>query len=227
MAITPQNRKKAEDFVLSLLHEMAENNPNIPMYRDLFKSMDDDEFERFVERMENGDCLAFVDPNGAGIPVTTENNLRVGKLIGVEFFEKLVLTNQDIGVTFISNDEYMILEVPVRRAAQALEKKVSIPKDDQHTDQLTDQATGPSKGSTLTAPELQLQYAQNWDYTTEELFKIRGGDPKAYRLYKDQAVKDGRVSINTIRQYNTINTSVEVYSTFLTMAHIGNNLKKR
>lgn len=227
MAITPTNRKKAEEFYLAFLHETAPNNPNIAMYRELFASMNDQQFEKFVERLENGDCLAFVDPNGSGINVTTENNIRVGKLIGVEFFERLILTNQDTGFEFVSNHPYMVIDVPARRAAQALEKKVSIPKDDQHVDQLTDQATGVSKGSTITGPELQLQYAQNWDATTEELMKVRGGDAKAYRLYKDQAVKDGRISLNLIRQYNTTNRSVELYSTLLTMAHIGNNLKSR
>lgn len=230
MTITRENRKKAEDFVLALVNETATINKelNVEMYKQVFAEMDDAAFEHFVERIESGEiCLAFVEPNGSNIGVTVENNKKIAKKIGLELFERLHLTNQDNGMEFLSNFEYMIIEVPARRAAQALEKKVSIPKDDQHTDQLTDQATGVSKGSTLTGPEIQLEYAQNWDATTEEMMKVRGGDSKAYRIYKDQAVKDGRISLNTIRQYNTTNRAVEMYSTLLTMAHIKNNMSKR
>ncbi len=222
------NRKAATAWLLDFIDSLNPGSPNRKIYQDRLAVMSDEEFDVFVNDIDSGkESLVYYSPNGFGDnSLSVERNLEIAKALGHDFFQYMILTDPDTGVVFETNNRYLVVDLPVRRQAQTLEKKVSIPENDQHTDQLTDQPTGPSKGSKISFPELQILYGQGYDRTIEELIKFRGGDTKAYQLLKTLAMTDGVVSQDNIKQVQTQVKSTEVVGTVLTAMHLGNNLSK-
>jgi len=219
------NRKGATDFLLEQIDKFAPGSPNKAIYENRFTQMSDADFEQFVDDIATGkEVLVYYSPNAGEFPLSKERNLQMAKDLGHDFFQQMILTDPDTGLVFETPERYLVVDLPIRRQAQTLEKKVSIPENDQHIDQLTDQPTGPSKGSKISFPELQILYGQGYDRVIEELIKFRGGDTKAYQLLKTLASTDGVVTQDNIKQVPTRVKSTEVVSTILKVMHLDNNL---
>jgi len=125
----------------------------------------------------------------------------------------LIKTDPTTGMTFLTNEEYLIGWAPLRRQQQMLLKKISIPDSNLHVDELTGQPAGPSKGSKLSFPEIQGLFAQGQDRSIEELIKFRGGDAKAYRAMSRSILETGRASQDAIKVNPTrvkANESLEI-----------------
>ena len=70
----------------------------------------------------------------------------------------------------LSNKEAMIVYLPIRVQQQLISKKISIPKDNNHVDFYTGQATGPiSKGARVSYPEVNMLLAMGLNKTVEEM----------------------------------------------------------
>ena len=75
----------------------------------------------------------------------------------------------------------MIVYLPIRVQQQLISKKISIPKDNNHVDFYTGQATGPnSKGARVSYPEVNMLLAMGLNKTVEEMMHFRGGSEKGY-----------------------------------------------
>lgn len=222
------NRKAAEALVLKLIGEMIPGDQaNIQIYKDLFAGMDDKNFEAWVEGLESGRLrLAIVAPNLAEKKITIENNLALAKKYGHEFFERLVIDPGNETPPYLSYDKYLVVDLPLRRQAQLLVKKISIPQDNKSIDDLTGQPTagGKSRGSKLSYPEIQIMAALELDENVTEMIKYRGGDVKGFNAMNDAIAKTGGVSLKTIEHLGTKVKSTETLSTFLTCMHISNTL---
>ncbi|WP_201285368.1 hypothetical protein, partial [Klebsiella pneumoniae] len=90
---------------------------------------------------------------------------------------------------------YLVIDVPLRRQVQLLQSKATIPENNKHIDDLSGQSTGPSKGSKISFPELQVLFAQGLDSTITELIQFRGGDAKAFNAMNRAIIENGGVSI--------------------------------
>lgn len=78
-----------------------------------------------------------------------------------------------------------------------------MPKDNKTIDATTGQATGASKGSRITLPELQLLDSMGLEQSLVELMKVRGGDLGAYRAYSASLENHGQASQEVINQFGT------------------------
>lgn len=225
MSITKENRKRAEEFVLDILERMAPGNPNVEETRKKFASMTDKDFAEFVEAIEKEEQgFVFVQPNFADHKVTTANNLKLDKDLDFSFFTTVERVDPDTGLKFIRPKPSMLLSVYVRRQSQTNENKISIPDDDKRVDAYTGQATGESKGASVTATEVQLQHAQRMDMINLEQLKYRGGDEVGYRMLKRQAYENGEVSLAYLNRLGTKAKALDFIAFNLMGGHLDNNL---
>lgn len=221
------NRKAATDFIINdLLKGIAPDSTFIPEYEQQLNALTDEEFERLMTEIENEKTfINLVVPNGKSDQINVERNIALAKkLFNHDFFQPLVLTDPDTGVVFQTLYPHLTMDVPLRRQVQLLIKKQSIPENNQHVDQLTDQPTGVSKGAKISFPELQMLGAQGADASLNELVNVRGGDRRAYNLMSRLIVAEGSASQKTISSLNSRVRATAVLSAFLKAMHLYNNL---
>lgn len=219
------NRKAAEKTILALLQEWCPGNPNVAIYETLFASMNDKAFDALMQGIEQGtSTLAYIEPNlTKGPRVNLKSNLKFIRKLGHEPFQKIWMHNTD-GTRTLSNFSYLVLPYPVRRQAQHLVKKISIPKHNRTVDDFTGQPTGDSKGSKLTYPEIGVLDALGLKNTLEELLVYRGGDTKGFAAMNNAINDTGSVNFEEIEDRRSGVESVKTLSAFLKAAHVGNNL---
>jgi hypothetical protein len=228
------NRKAATDYILQHIGMIdPADTQNLELTRSQLEGMTDVQFESYMNRISEvpaddedrqQDCLTYYAPNLGKTKITIENNLRIAETIGHKFFERLWVTDAQTGVTYLTPNEFMIVDLPIRRQAQLLVKKSSIPVDHRSVDELSGQVTGGSKGSKLSFPELQAQVSQNLDRTIIEEIKIRGGDEKAYQEFERLMVERGSCAQDEILALGTKVRSTQTVAALLKGMHLDNNL---
>lgn len=219
------NRKKAEEFILKYIDKLLPGSPNADMYRDLFKGMSDAEFDKWMKNLNNGtEQLCLVAPNMQKYRLDITRNLEIAKELGHNFFKRIWLQPKDGSPAYLTPKAHLVYKLPIRRQAQLLIKKISIPKDNNTVDVLTGQPTGDSKGGKISYMELQILSAQGLDKSIRELVKIRGGDEKGFHAFNTLIGRHGSVSQAEIAPYEGKAKSTETLHALLTAAHLENTL---
>lgn len=192
-----------------------------------------EEFDVYMRELgkpanENGlvsqEILPFYAPNFQSPRVTMVSLMDTAEFVGHEFFEQLWLTDPQTGRVYLTPQKYLSAIMFVRRAAQMLNKKSSIPENTRHVDELSGQVTGKSKGSKISFPELQGQLAQGLDNTLIEEIKVRGGDRHAQVEFDRQLIETGEASIVEATEDGSITKSTSNTAIFLRGMMIDTNL---
>lgn len=221
------NRKAATAMILKYIEQILPGSPNTAFYAKRLPEMTDKEFDQFMKNLEDGsEILTIKTPNLSKQKLSLDRNLAIAKELGHEFFQYLILTDPTTGEVYRTPVKYLVIDVPLRRQVQLLQSKATIPENNKHVDELSGQSTGPSKGSKISFPELQVLFAQGLDSTITELIKFRGGDAKAFNAMNRAIIENGGVSIDYLSQFNTKVKSVTTLSTLLKTIHLDNTLDK-
>lgn len=218
------NRAKAQAMILQFLKELEPTGFNVEKYtKDVFPNMSDKQFDTYMRGMRDGSMsLVIFKPPYQAKGITVENNIKLGKKYGLNFFEKLVYTNDPKVPDHKTAIDYMVLTLPYRRQSQTLVKKISVPDNNKTIDQLTYQPTGASKGSKISYPELQVLIGMGMDNCIEELIQMRGGDRGGFRAYNAMAMRYGSANLSTLKPYKTGVDSTKTLKIYLTSMHISN-----
>lgn len=219
------NRKAAEDFILSNIEIILPGSKNTSIMKELFAEMSDKEFATYIDDLESGKKFikVFV-PNFAESDISVDRNLALADKLGHKFFQKLWIEGKDDMPSYLTPIEYLVVDLPLRRASQSLTKKVSVPKSNRVIDALTGQATGESRGARISYPELQMCAAMNMEDTMVELMKYRGGDSRGYAAMNAMISKTGIARQDTLQNYASGVESTRTLKTFLTGAHLRSTL---
>jgi len=226
------NRKKAEQELLEGIESILPGSDNVRIYKELFAGMNDKQFEDFMKGLEDGSIIpAIIVPNRVKpdpkVPrLSTKRNLALAKKWGHNFFEKIWFNHGDDRPPYLSNETYLIVDLPLRRQAQLLTKKISIPEDNKSVDDFTGQATGKSKGSRLSYPEIQLLAAWGLDNSILELIKMRGGDVGMFNASNAMASRTGTVSQKVVEPFGGTVKSTQMLHTLFTCMHYKSTLLK-
>lgn len=221
----PGNRKRAETFIYEYIEKLLPKSGNVNIYKKLFASMSDEQFDSFIKDLESGkQILSIIAPNLAEFKLSTERNLAIAEELGHNFFEHIWIEGKDDIPTYLTPITYMVVDLPLRRASQILIKKISVPDDMKTVDTLTGQPTGESKGARISYPELQVCGAMGLENTMVELMKYRGGDNKGNVAYNAMISKYGSANLKTLSNYTSGVESTKTLKTFLTCMHIRSTL---
>ena len=225
MAELKRNRRGAEAKLYAMLEELAPGSPNTKYYKDYLGAMSDSQFHEWYKGLKDGSNFLVIQQTNLGAKhITVERNLALAKKWGHEFFERVWMDAANGAPSYLSNEKYLIVKLPLRRLAQILRKKISIPEDNRSVDLLSGQPTGASKGSKISYPELQILQARNLPHTTIELIKFRGGDTVGFNAMNDQIHKTGGASIQALAKLGTKTKSTETLATYLTAMHLEHTL---
>lgn len=219
------NRQAATAEIIKWIDMLLPGSPNAALYTKRLAAMSDAQFDTFMSQLEDGSqILSLIAPNLSEHKLTIERNFAVAKELGHEFFERLYLTDAKTGETYLTPVKYLVVDLPLRRQQQLLIKKISIPSDNQHVDELTGQPSGPSAGSRASYPEIHVLDAQGFSRSIEELIKFRGGDTKARQALDRQIIETGGASQDAIKRIPTRVKSTVTLRVFLNGMLLDTNL---
>lgn len=220
------NRKAAVAELLAGLEALLPGSENTALYKARLESMSDAQFEDWVKGLDlKTERIAVIVPNfSPKNQIDVKRNLDLAVKWGHNFFERLWMPRDD-GSYYLTPIPYLVMDLPLRRQAQHLIKKISIPEDNKSVDDLTGQPTGKSKGSKLSYPEIQVLAALNLDHAIVEMIKIRGGDTKAFNASNTIVAKTGSVSQKEIEPYAGGVESTKTLGIILTAMHLGNTIE--
>lgn len=219
-----KNRAAAQAVILEWIEKLIPGSPNTQYYKDMFASMDDRAFDKFMADLDSGETqLAIIAPNLSEHKLTVERNFKLAEELGHNFFERVWFTAPD-GTRYLSPIKYPIVDMTLRRQAQLQEKKVSIPQDNASVDDLTGQPTGKSKGSKISFPEIQVLAALGLDQNLEEFLKCRGGDLVSFNAMNDSISKTGGVDLRQIEKLGGKVQATETLHAYLIGMHVQNTL---
>lgn len=228
------SRQQVTAFIVDSIAEVIPGDRfNADLTKQRLDAMSDTDFDVYVrslarpandEDLVKQEILPFISPNLKDPRVTMDNLLAVADKIGHKFFEQLWLTDPHTGIVYLTPQKYLTLHMTIRRQAQMLTKKSSIPADSRHVDEMSGQVTGKSKGSKISFPEVQAQLSHGLEQTLIEEIKIRGGDRVAQGEFERQLIEHGEVSIEDVTSHGGVTQATSTVSTLYRGMMIDNNL---
>ena len=220
-------RKEVQEYILTYMKKIFKKDNNYNLYKNLFDKMTDQEFDDFMVGLRDGTItLSCVISTNDADEVDPKRNIKIGKELGYEFFQKIKVSGDPNIPDYTTPNKYLVLKLPIRRAAQLLVKKISLPEDDTTIDNLTGQVTNKSKGSKISLPEIQVLAGIGMKDVLNELVKIRGGDlgsARALKGYLERGLPATQQEINT---YSTGVESTKTLNSYLNGMHIKSNIFK-
>lgn len=226
MSKIAEKKKRIIAYITKNLKRVDPEGKNIAYYVDLISNMSDTQFDTFMQNMRDGNFQFHLIVPNMGPKFSMDDILATAKTIGHEMFHKIWITDQDTGQKYLSSYAYPILQLPIRRQQQFLEKKMSVPSSDRKIDGMTGQVTGDDRASSITSPEIQALHARSLRRTLSELVTMRGGDTIAYGEFRRQLEETGEVKLVDIPG-GTVSRTAAVTQTLLEAMHLQNNLVSR
>jgi hypothetical protein len=221
----PGNRKAFEAVVIKNIEAMLPGGGNAKLYTDLFATMDDEAFDKFVTDLETEkQHLCIIAPNFNKVSLSVERNLDLAEKLGHNFFQRVWIPSKNGLPSYLTPVPYLVVDLPLRRQAQVLEKKISIPEDNNSVDDFTGQPTGKSKGSKVSYPETQVLASLGLTRSLTEFLKYRGGDEKGFNAMNTMISRTGGVSMDAIAPYSGRVKATTTLETFLTAMMLENTL---
>jgi hypothetical protein len=226
----PGNRKKAEETLYADLRRIISGNADvvIDLYKNKFAQMTDEEFEKFATDVkEQREFLRIVVPNMSEVSLNAANLFRAADHFGYSLMHRIVVPGEGDMPPYLSEKEQFVGLAVVRRAAQHLDKKISVPADANTVDIISGQPTGRSKGSKISAPELGVLQALGADKMITETISVRGGDQGSFLAMNASLQRTGGFSLERVKQASTGVQSARTVGTYLRGMHLENTLTKK
>lgn len=218
-----EKKKKIITYLVEKLSLLEPEGTNAERYRALLEPMTNEEFGAFMEHLKNKEEQIHIYMPNLKSLLKQENISNAAKSVGVALFEKLWLVDKSTGRKYLTPNEYLVVQLPVRRLSQFLLHKLAVPRSDKSIDYLTGQVTGDDQVSALSQVEIQSLFARGLTSTLTEFVKVRGGDINAYSNFKNQMEETGQASLQALES-NTTARSVVITSVILKGMMLDNNL---
>ena len=149
--------------------------------------------------------------------------LKAAEKVGLKTSQRLWMPDRTSGKKFLTNQKYLILTLPIRRAQQEWDKKLSVPSRDRKVDALTGQVIAEDKGWSFSDPEIQSLNVRGLHNVMSELVRVRGGDVHAYGDFNRQLQENGSAQLSTLDP-STRARSATIAKVLLQSMMLDNNL---
>lgn len=221
----PGNRKKSQQVLLSMFKTLDVEGFDYNLLEKRVTNMSDKEYDQFIQDMEDGKTvLSITVPIGSNDKFTMNHIFDVADKFEHNFFEYIWIDKGDGSPKFRSNYPYFVIDLPIRRQAQHISKKMSVPRDQSTIDHLTGQVTGPSKGSAISGPEANVAVALGMVENLTEMMKIRGGDARSLNALNKEIAQRGGASQEEIFKVGGKVKATQTLQTFFTCMHLKSTL---
>lgn len=213
------NRQAAQALIIENIGKLT-GPINVALYEKKFSAMSDEDFDIFMKDLKSKkQRLCVIDPNFGKERLSTKKCIEVAKGLGKSLFQQVWVNAEAGKPAYLTPNTYMITMMPLRRQAQLLSKKVSIPEDNNSVDDFTGQPTGKSKGSKISYPETQVLASFGLNQTITELLKYRGGDERGFAAMNTMIDRTGSVNLKSIEPYASGVKSTQTMKSMLTAMH--------
>jgi hypothetical protein len=224
-------RKETEKFIIDWIYKITQSKKNVQLYENMFKGMNDDQFEEFINKLENGELVlqVIIPLDGFDGKVDLKRNYKLAKELGFEFFEHILMGPIDNGPDekipkYKTPNKYMVIDLPFRRTKQTLEKGLAVAESTKEIDMLTGQVKNDDKVSSISFPELQVLVGMGLKDSLIELMRDRGGDLTSKTIMLNSLSKYGRISRKIVDLYAEGALSTKSLKNYLTGMHLKNTL---
>lgn len=215
-------RKTAQEAFLNMAKSVGSDNTHAAMTY-LFDSLNDEEFDKLMIKIRDGKIiLPFIVPHEEASEFDEHKVIGLIESLGGSLVQRLKTVSKDAGES-MTDTKVLILHAYLKRAAQTLDKKISIGKGSK-TSPLSGQVTRESKSSKVTVQEAQLLQGFGLDKVVEELYVPRGGDIGAARAMNQTLFTEGTVKLKDIEKLGTGVKSTRTIRSYLSASHIASTL---
>lgn len=208
------------------LLEVTKGKPQAMALKGRLEAMSKDELVSFFLDIANKrNYVPLIVPNFTDEDIVDfKNNLDVSNQFGVNFFEPIIIEDRASGITYCTNQKYMVVDLPVRRQVQTGESSISVPGTKVTSDDLTNQPVGDANKSRITTPEISGLNARDMRATLHEFLSVRGGNLTAMNNLDRSIIETGHGSLEVVLADGSRAKVTDSLSTILTSMHIKNNL---
>lgn len=222
------NRKKAEEFLLTFMKKLTPGGGNAVIYQRILDTMDDDQFEGWVQWLEKGNGLAVWASNyNRKEMLNYDHLLKMCDEYGVEIMQRLVVFDEDTGIKSLTPNPYITGRVEGRKQRQMWAKKFSAAKNDYEVDDLTGQVMGDSRSTGISGPEIAVLRNLGLTIMSNELYNVKGGDQDALKAYKNDLITTGKTTTDgSLRKGSGTKVLTSVHHLFRGR-HIDTNIAKK
>ena len=90
------SRKKTEEFIIKYIDKIYPGGATTKAYKEKFSKMSDKQFKTFMEELRDGKReLVMIAPPGDKQRLSLERNIKIGKELGHDFYQRLWMTSSD------------------------------------------------------------------------------------------------------------------------------------
>lgn len=193
-------KKKAAviKHICSIMDIMDPSGLNSKRYHNMLDHMSAAEFDKWMHYVKEGKWQIHITAPNITNNLSTTNLLKAADAAKCKLFHKLWMTDDATGQKYLTDSEFLVLNLPIRRQQQFLDEKMSVPDNDRKIDGMTGQVTGDSRSSSITNPEINILAARGLDATLKELVNVRGGNIAAYSEFRRQAEEGGSITLESL-----------------------------
>jgi len=219
-----KRRAKIEKLIYDTVQTIDPSGDNTKRWKGILEPMNDRQFAQFIQYLKEKKCqMNVVMPNMKKVPKIA-NLLKAAQLVGYKTSHRLWLPDRTRpGKRYLTNEKYLVLEIPIRRAQQEWDKKLQVPSRDTHVDALSGQVIMDDKACHLSMPEIQSLSTRGLENTLNELVRVRGGDVMAYGDFNRQLQESGEARLGSLDPRTRARASV-ISHVLLQAMMIDNNL---
>lgn len=223
------NRKVAEKFLIDEMTAATPNGGNGQIYKDLFKTMDDEAFEKFVVGLEQGKDLAiWLSNTDRKDDIDFEYMVKKCEEFGRPVYQRIVTYDIDTGLKSMTKNKHFVGSAELIQQSQMWVKKISYAANDTHIEDLTGQVMGDSRATGLSMPEVSvIGGALGLHNTVNELYSVKGGDRAAAKAYRADIIETGRTNTNACLRRGDTAKSLNTLHYWLRGRLLDNNLNSR
>lgn len=203
-----EKKKKILAYIKKNLAPLDPEGMNIKRYVDMIESMSDNKFDQFMKHMRDGKFQFHMIIPNLTPKCSMDDILKAAENVELDLFHRIWFYDDASGKMFLSRSKYPVFELPIRRMQQYLDKKLSVPDNDQTIDGLTGQVTGDDRAASLTNPEILSLHSKGLTTTLSEMVTIRGGDISSYGEFKRQMEESGEAIMETLPDDTVTRTAV-------------------
>lgn len=223
----PKNKiEKVKKLIYGYIDKVDKTGKNTKRYKDLFKSMNDKEFSKYIDNILNNDNEHF---RLEYVPYYNEPTLKDVlnglKYLGIPTKEYVTLVEDD-GTKITSENKVSVGWVDVRRMQQVISKKNSYSLSINERNLKKGTVSGGSKVGIMSDSETNALLSIGLDITVKELMTGRSDDQQVKNAMSRSIQEKNTVSLDEVMKDSipTEKTTLMTLNTFLLGAGLASDL---